>query len=143
MNNMKDAVSKFLASQGPFHLAVTVNLKKRHHKHHINNSLELAEKSGYWLIDRLNDSVLRRKYRFKKEQLNSICAIEKGSIEKRFHLHLAIGVPANISVYEFIGKLKKVHRKMEWAYGEPHISKYINDGWIDYISKEGFDSVLL
>ena len=143
MSNVKSAINRFLTSNGPFHIAVTVNLKKRHHLYQVNNSLELAEKSGYWLIDRLNDSVFKRKYRFRKERLNSICAVEKGEIEKRFHLHLALGIPNHVSEHEFLNKLKKVHKKMEWAYGEPYISKYINTGWIDYICKEGFDSVLL
>ena len=135
-------VTGFLGAQGPFDLAVTVNLKKRHHIYQINNSHELAEKSGYWLINRLNESVLKRRYRHRNERLKSICSVEKG-VEKRLHLHLAIGIPADINKYQFISKLNKIHRKMDWAYGELHIAPYLNDGWLNYICKEGFDSVLL
>lgn len=135
-------VADFLAAQGPFDLAVTVNLKKRHHIYQVNNSFEQAEKSAYWLLSRLNESVLKRRYRYKNEQLKSICSVEKG-VEKRLHLHLAIGIPSGINQYQFISKLNKIHRKMDWAYGEIHIAPYLNDGWLNYISKEGFDSVLL
>lgn len=143
MNDLKAFVTRFLASQGPFDIAVTINLKKRHPIHHINNSLEHAEKSGRWFIQRLNESVLKRKYRFNCGQLNSICSIEKGSIEKRLHLHLALGIPSHVKQSDFINKLNKIHKKMDWAYGELHLSPYLNSGWIEYISKEGFDSVLL
>jgi hypothetical protein len=136
-------VSKFLASQGPFDFAVTVNLKKRHHIYQVNNSHELAEKSGYWLISRLNESVLKRKYRYKHEQLRTICSVERGLVEKRFHLHLALGTPAYISQCEFINKLIKLHKKMEWAHGDIYVTPYHSDGWINYISKEGLDSILL
>ena len=136
-------VTEFLVNQGPFDLAVTVNLMKRHPIHRINNSLEYAEKSGYWLIKRLNESIFKRKYRVGYERLNSICCVEKGSIEKRLHLHLALGIPTQIKQSEFIDNLKKIHKKMDWAHGEVHLSPYLNEGWIDYICKEGFDSVLL
>lgn len=136
-------VTEFLAKQGPFDLAVTVNLKKRHPIHQINNSIEQAEKSGRWLIKRLNERILKRKYRVGYERLNSICCVEKGDIEKRLHLHLALGIPTHIERSEFIGYLMKIHKKMDWAYGEVHLSPYLTNGWIEYISKEGFDSVLL
>lgn len=135
--------TEFLANQGPFDLAVTVNLKKRHPIHQINNSIEQAEKSGYWLIKRLNESIFKRKYRAGYKQLNLICCVEKGSIKKRLHLHLALGIPTHINQSEFIDNLKKIHKKMDWAYGGIHLSPYLTDGWIEYISKEGFDSVLL
>lgn len=136
-------VSKFLADQGPFDLAVTVNLKKRHNIYQVNNSLELAEQSGYWLMGRLNESVLKRKYRYKNEQLKSVCSVERGLAEKRFHLHLALGIPADISRHEFIDRLIRLHKKMEWAYGDIYVAPYHSEGWISYISKEGLDSILL
>lgn len=136
-------VTEFLVNQGPFDLAVTVNLKKRHHIHRINNSIEYAEKSGHWLIKRLNENIFKRKYRVGYERLNSICCVEKGGVEKRLHLHLALSIPTHIKHSEFIDILNKIHKKMDWAYGEIHLSPYLTDGWIKYISKEGFDSVLL
>ena len=136
-------ISMFLASRGPFDLAVTVNLKKRHHIYQVNNSHEFAVRSGYWLVDRLNEGILKRKYRYKNEQLRTICSLERGPTEKRFHLHLALGIPANISRCGFIERLVKLHKKMEWAHGDIYITPYHSDAWIDYISKEGFDSILL
>ena len=142
-NPTNHEISNFLIRQGPFDLAVTVNLKKRHPNYHINNSPEIAEKTGRWFIGRLNENLLRRKYRYKHSQLRTVCSVEKGLVERRLHLHLAIGMPPHINKAEFIKTIIKIHKKMDWAYGEIHIAPYINDGWIDYLQKEGFESVLL
>jgi len=99
-NPTNQEISNFLIRQGPFDLAVTVNLKKRHQKYHLINSPEIAEKTGRWFIGRLNEDVLRRKYRYKHEQLRTVCSVEKGLIEKRFHLHIALGIPNHTTTWK-------------------------------------------
>jgi hypothetical protein len=141
--NFQNEALEFLKSLGPFHYSVTVNLKKRSSKFNVYSSHEQWEKSAQWFISALNRKILKRAYRHGHQKLNSISAIEIGSLNKRPHIHMALGLPMPIAHDRCMQAIVEVHQKMDWSYGDIHVMPYQNSGWINYIMKEGFDRVVL
>ena len=136
-------ILKFLEDLGPFHYSVTINLKKRHPRFDVYSTYEQWEKSAGWLVSAINKKIFKRAYRYDHKKINSISAIEVGNINKRPHIHMALGFPTEVSCDQCMQSLIEVHRKMDWSYGEMHIEPYQDSGWIKYIMKEGFDRVAL
>ena len=141
--NLQNKILEFLESLGPFHYSVTVNLKKRNAKFNVYSNYEQWEKSAQWFISALNKRVLKRAYRYGHQKLNSISAIEIGDLNKRPHIHMALGLPSPISHDRYMKAINEVHKRMDWSYGDIHIMPYQDGGWIEYLMKEGFDRVVL
>lgn len=143
MNAIKPQIVSFLDSIGPFNYAATINLKKRHPSHLVYMNQEIFEHSGRWFISTLNKLVLKRRYKYGHERLKSLFCMEKGKLNQRPHLHLAIGRPLTIGDDEFIRKITAVHKKMDWAHGQIHITPYESSKWINYMIKDGFSSLVI
>lgn len=69
--------------------------------------------------------------------------MEVGDIEKRPHLHFAIGSSTGICEESLLRQLKYAYKKMDWVKGDIHIEPYKDIGWLNYLVKTGFDSVIL
>jgi len=69
--------------------------------------------------------------------------MEHGKLEKRYHLHFAIGSPPNIDKHCVYLELRKASKKLDWIKGDIDIRPYQNAGWLNYLLKTGFDSVVL
>ena len=136
-------ISKFLDEQGPFDWAVTINLKKRHPRYHAYITPQIFEQTGRHYLSLVNKGLLKRKYRYGHAKLNGIFCMEIGILEKRPHLHFAIGSNNKLHKEELLIQLNKAFKKMDWVKGDIHIEPYQNVGWLNYLIKTGFDSVVL
>ncbi len=139
---LRDAAVDFLSSQGNFDFALTINLKKRHPKYLTYINPEIAQKTGVWFLKALNREIFKRGYRYGHSRVKSILCIEKGVLEQRTHLHIAIEKPSQISQQIFTEKIYLVYEKMDWRYGEIHVEPYFSNGWIYYLLKNGLDSIV-
>jgi len=136
-------ISRFLDSQGPFDWAVTMNLKKRHPIYQTYITPQIFEQTGRHYLSLVNKGLFKRQYRYGHAKLNGIFCMELGSIEKRPHLHFAVGLENELGKEELLSQLNKAYKKMDWVKGDIHITPYQNVGWLDYLLKTGFDSVVL
>ena len=136
-------ISRFLDSQGPFDWAVTMNLKKRHPIYQTYITPQIFEQTGRHYLSLVNKGLFERQYRYGHAKLNGIFNMELGSIEKRPHLHFAVGLKNELGKEELLSQLNKAYKKMDWVKGDIHISPYQDEGWLDYLLKTGFDSVVL
>lgn len=138
-----DEISSFLDRQGPFDWAVTMNLKKRHPKFQTYITPEIFEQTGRHYLSSVNKGLFKRQYRYGHAKLNSIFCMEIGPLDKRQHLHFAIGSNNQLHRQELFEQLIKSYKKMDWVKGKIHIQPYQDAGWLDYLLKTGFDSVVL
>jgi hypothetical protein len=46
-------------------------------------------------------------------------------------------------VEELLRQLNKAYKKMDWVKGDIHIAPYQDKGWLEYLLKTGFESVVL
>ena len=136
-------ISRFLDSQGPFDWAVTMNLKKRHPIYQTYITPQIFEQTGRHYLSLVNKGLFKRQYRYGHAKLNSIFCMELGGIEKRPHLHFAVGLKNKLGKEELLSQLNKAYKKMDWVKGDIHITPYQDTGWLDYLLKTGFDSVVL
>ena len=136
-------ISRFLDSQGPFDWAVTMNLKKRHPIYQTYITPQIFEQTGRHYLSLVNKGLFKRQYRYGHAKLNSIFCMELGGIEKRPHLHFAVGLKNELGKEELLSQLNKAYKKMDWVKGDIHIAPYQDKGWLDYLLKTGFDSVVL
>ncbi len=136
-------ISRFLDSQGPFDWAVTMNLKKRHPVYQTYITPQIFEQTGRHYLSLVNKGLFKRQYRYGHAKLNGIFCMELGGIEKRPHLHFAVGLKNKLGKEELLSQLNKAYKKMDWVKGDIHITPYQNIGWLDYLLKTGFDSVVL
>ena len=136
-------ISKFLDSQGPFDWAVTMNLKKRHPIYQTYITPQIFEQTGRHYLSLVNKGLFKRQYRYGHTKLNGIFCMELGDIEKRPHLHFAVGIKNELGKEELLSQLNKAYKKMDWVKGDIHIAPYQDAGWLDYLLKTGFDSVVL
>jgi hypothetical protein len=136
-------ISRFLDSQGPFDWAVTMNLKKRHPVYQTYITPQIFEQTGRHYLSLVNKGLFKRQYRYGHAKLNSIFCMELGGIEKRPHLHFAVGLKNELGKEELLSQLNKAYKKMDWVKGDIHITPYQDTGWLDYLLKTGFDSVVL
>lgn len=140
--NIND-VSRFLNSQGPFDWAVTMNLKKRHPIYQTYITPQIFEQTGRHYLSLVNKGLFKRQCRYGHSKLNGIFCMEFGGIENRPHLHFAVGLKNELGKEELLSQLNKAYKKMDWVKGDIHIAPYQNVGWLDYLLKTGFDSVVL
>jgi len=136
-------ISRFLHSQGPFDWAVTMNLKKRHPQYQSYITPQIFEQTGRHYLSLVNKGLFKRKYRYGHAKLNGIFCMEIGGTEKRPHLHFAIGSKDLFHKEDVLRELNKAYRKMDWVKGNIHIAPYQDAGWLNYLLKTGFDSVVL
>jgi hypothetical protein len=136
-------ISRFLDSQGPFDWAVTMNLKKRHPIYQAYITPQIFEQTGRHYLSLVNKGLFKRQYRYGHAKLNGIFCMELGGIEKRPHLHFAVGLKNEPGKEELLSQLNKAYKKMDWVKGDIHITPYQDAGWLDYLLKTGFDSVVL
>jgi hypothetical protein len=52
-------------------------------------------------------------------------------------------MPIWLAKEELLSQLNKAYKKMDWVKGDIHITPYQDKGWLDYLLKTGFDSVVL
>jgi len=133
----------FLKQQGPFQWAVTINLKKRHPIYQTYLTPQIFEQTGRHYLSLVNKGLFKRQYRYGHAKLNGIFCMEVGRIENRPHLHFAVGLKNGLGKEELLSQLNKAYKKMDWAKGDIHITPYKDAGWLDYLLKTGFDSVVL
>jgi hypothetical protein len=138
-----DEISRFLDTQGPFDWAVTINLKKRHPYYQTYITPQIFEESGRHYLSLVNKGLLKRQYRYGHAKLNGIFCMEIGGLEKRPHLHFAVGSNNHSHKDELLRQLNQAYKKMDWVKGEIHIAPYQDTGWLDYLLKTGFDCVVL
>ena len=136
-------ISRFLDSQGPFDWAVTMNLKKRHPIYQTYITPQIFEQTGRHYLSLVNKGLFKRQYRYGHAKLNGIFCMELGGIEKRPHLHFAVGLKNELGKEELLSQLNEAYIKMDWVKGDIHIAPYRDAGWLDYLLKTGFDSVVL
>ena len=135
-------ISRFLDSQGPFDWAVTMNLKKRHPIYQTYITPQIFEQTGRHYLSLVNKGLFKRQYRYGHAKLNGLFCMELGGIEKRPHLHFAVGLKNELGKEELLSHLNKAYKKMDWVKGDIHIKPYQDAGWLDYLLKTGFDSVV-
>jgi hypothetical protein len=143
---MKPSVSQmlgFLDSQGPFDWAVTMNLKKRHPTYQTYITPQIVEQTGRHYLSMVNKGLFKRQYRYGHVKLNSIFCMEIGILDKRQHLHFAIGSNNQLHKEELLRQLNKAYKKMDWVKDDIHIAPYQDAGWLKYLLKTGFESVVL
>jgi hypothetical protein len=143
MSPSKNEILNFLNSIGPFDWAVTINLKKRHPIYHTYLTPQIFEQTGRHYLSLVNKGLFKRQYRYGHAMLNGIFCMERGGIEKRPHLHFAIGGNNKLDKEELLSQLNKAYKKMDWVKGDINIAPYKDVGWLDYLTKTGFDSVIL
>ena len=68
--------------------------------------------------------------------------MELGGLEKRPHLHFAIGSHDKLHKDEILRHLNKACKKIDWVKGDIHIAPYQDKGWLNYLLKTGFSSVV-
>ena len=69
--------------------------------------------------------------------------MEIGGLEKRPHLHFAVGSKNQLHKEELLRQLNEAYKKMDWVKGNIHITPYQDAGWLNYLLKTGFESVVL
>ena len=143
MRPTKDEILQFLNGLGPFDWAITMNLKKRHPHYQIQITPQIFEQTGRHYLSLVNKALFKRQYRYGHAKLNGIFCMEIGKTEKRPHLHFAIGSNGQIPRADVLRELNKAHAKLDWAMGDIHIAPYQDAGWLNYLVKTGFDSVVL
>jgi hypothetical protein len=136
-------ISRFLDSQGPFDWAVTMNLKKRHPVYQTYITPQIFEQTGRHYLSLVNKGLFKRQYRYGHAKLNGIFCMELGGIEKRPHLHFAVGQKNELGKEELLSQLNKAYKKMDWVKGDIHITPYQDTGWLEYLTKKGFEGVVL
>lgn len=135
-------ISKFLDSQGPFDWAVTMNLKRRHPHYQTYLTPQIFEQTGRHYLSLVNKGLFKRQYRYSHAKLNSIFCMELGGLEKRPHLHFAIGSHDKLHKDEILRHLNKACKKIDWVKGDIHIAPYQDKGWLNYLLKTGFSNVV-
>lgn len=143
MRPSKEEILHFLNRLGPFDWAVTMNLKKRHPIFQTYITPQIFEQTGRHYLSLVNKGLFKRQYRHGHAKLNGIFCMELGGIEKRPHLHFAVGLKNELGKEELLSQLNKAYKKMDWVKGDVHITPYQDAGWLDYLLKTGFDSVVL
>jgi hypothetical protein len=136
-------IARFLDNQGPFDWAVIMNLKKRHPFYQTYTTPQIFEQTGRHYLSLVNKGLFKRQYRHGRAKLNGIFCMEIGGTEKRPHLHFAIGCNDQFHKEDVLRELNRAYRKMDWVKGDIHIAPYRDTGWLDYLLKTGFDSVVL
>ena len=137
---MKRAEKEFIGGLGNFTHGVTINLKKREPKNKVYFRDEFAKNTFDWFVMRLNQRLFGRKYRKGFKKIVAIGCFERGDCQ-RPHLHFAIACPEDVESVRLIGEIRIVHSRMEWRMGEVDINPQIDIGWIEYMSKHGFDKL--
>ena len=143
MRPSKEEILHFLERLGPFDWAVTINLKKRHPIYQAYITPQIFEQTGRHYLSLVNKGLLKRQYRYGHAKLNSVFCMEVGGLEKRPHLHFAIGSNGRFHKKDVLRELNKAFGKMDWVKGDIHIAPYQDTGWLDYLLKTGFDSVVM
>ena len=143
MSPSKEEILHFLDRLGPFDWAVTMNLKKRHPIYQTYLTPQIFEQTGRHYLSLVNKGLFKRQYRYGHAKLNGIFCMEIGGVEKRPHLHFAVGSNNHSHKDELLRQLNHAFKKMDWVKGEIHITPYQDAGWLDYLLKTGFDCVVL
>lgn len=143
MSPNKEEIVHFLERLGPFDWGVTINLKRRHPIYQTYVTPQIFEQTGRHYLSLVNKGLFKRQYRYGHAKLNGIYCMEIGGIEKRPHLHFAIGCNGRFHKEAVLRELNKAYRKLDWIKGDIHIAPYQDAGWLDYLLKTGFDSVVL
>jgi hypothetical protein len=143
MKLSKQEVVSFLNGIGTFDWAVTMNLKKRHPTYLTYITPQIVEQTGRHYLSMVNKGLFRRQYQYGHAKLNGIFCMEIGVLDKRQHLHFAIGSNNQLHKEELLRQLNKAYKKMDWVKGDIHIAPYQDRGWLEYLLKTGFESVVL
>lgn len=138
----QDDAVKWLSEFGKFYFLVTITLKDD-----ISGNLEQVRYQAEQAL-KTYLAIINRKYfnnRFKRGEAMLPCA---AVFHGRFtplnpHLHMAIGLPPNESEECFIKTLKNQIRKMRIFNIISDVRGYTSAGAVDYIIREGQDSILL
>ncbi len=121
---MKDAVRSHLSSL-PIHIqfCVTITLKQ-HREAFDRNGIKYVEKLtseeagrvAERFMVRLNERVLKRRFKMFRESLFFVPVLESGSKSGRLHLHIAIGnIPKEISWFSMKFPIHKSLSGLDWV----------------------------
>jgi hypothetical protein len=130
----------FILSLGCFTHGLTINLKKREQKNKVFFREEIAKTSFDWFMRRLNQRLFGKAYKKGFKKIVAIGCYERGHC-KRPHLHLAIACPEYICAEKLVLEIRTIHARMEWRIGKIDINSEIDCGWIEYMSKHGFENL--
>jgi hypothetical protein len=138
----QDDAIKWLSEFGKFYFLVTITLKDN-----ISGNLEQVRYQAEQAL-KTYLAIINRKYlknRFKRGEVILPCvAVFHGRFNPANpHLHMAIGMPPNESKEGFIKTLKNQIREMQIFNIIFEVKDYTSAGAVDYIIREGQDSILL
>jgi len=102
---------------------------------------ERFEKSCCRVLKRINAKCFTRGQRRKKYSIGAVTAIEGFDGRKKLHAHLALSSPPKISEIDFKHFIESEFSKDYWVGKQIKIEPYKNQGWIDYITKLGPESI--
>lgn len=133
---------KSLYNRGDFQFALNITLKQAmmsENGHIVYLSKADAQSIGEKFITLLNREAYKHRYDREGKKLNTIISIERGSKNKRLHLHCAIGnLPQHCNSKHWLKlALKKIRtKKLADIYKENQIKQLYSDGFNGYISKD-------
>lgn len=139
---MIKAYKKWLSDQGA-NVFVTVTLKKailNDQGFWVRLNEDHVKKTAWLLRDRVTKALVGH-----KQKINYLSFTEGDGDLKRFHLHLAISKPKEISVEIFDENFRRTALRLDWVYNEidiKHIHVEDNRNIISYSLKEGAGSFL-
>lgn len=135
-------ITNYLSTFGELTHAITISLKPLYLRSHTWERYEY-EKATAVFTRMLNSCLFGKKFNRRKKALAMIASFETKYGFENPHLHIAIGCPADLTHQEFESLINKTKRKIRLFDQQLHIQPYHSKGWIDYLSKEGMDSLIL
>ena len=135
--------AEWLNQMGNYTHALTINLKKRHSVHRVWINEDIAAQTAFRLVSHLGRYLFRRRHRKGYEKINAVVSLERGNQFDRWHLHAAIEKPIQYNSEEFRAAICHVTSKLDWCRKDIHIQEYESAGWMDYMLKNGNDSLVV
>jgi len=132
----------FFADFGNFTDTITILLKKRNPTLNTYWRSEYAEKTALWFYDRLNKKIYGRKYLGGHRQIGMVTSYEVGCKTGRPHLHIAVERPNHLNKSQFHRLIEDVFKRMEWAYESIYFKTYRDAGFLRYMCKGDFESII-
>ena len=143
---------RFLANAEP-ELAVTLAFKQAKQRRdgtyqRINH--DVASNNIHHFLNKLNTKAYGNSFKRYGKRIKSVVSLEGGKVcdDKRLHTHFALTYPDYVTSQQdkiaFKHRIVEAWEKTFWGYGHVEFRDiYDGAGWIDYIAKDGTDSINL
>ena len=118
-------------------LGFTGDLKQWNENYGYIDDIRVTQNTTRFL-NYLNYKIYKNTFRRKNKKLKVIPTVEGSwSSNKRYHVHLVMEKPPTnvMSHNNFMESFFNCWNKTYYSYDKPHIYTYIDNGWIDYITK--------